>query len=225
MNQNQKNLQRNRILAIALALLVVTAITVTIVAVVSSKRTKPPKDDETTASSTPAETTKPKPIETTAKADDPVVAEDVTFVSPVTTGTVIKEWSADIPVFSSTMEDYRVHLGIDVEADAGTPVYAVADGTVTSVEFHPMMGQTVVITHAGGYKSVYQNLQTKIPDAVKEGATVKAGDEIGALGDTALIEISEAPHLHFELYKDDICENPLSHFTITPFNEQNRFED
>ncbi|MBQ7309040.1 MAG: M23 family metallopeptidase [Clostridia bacterium] len=226
MNQNQKNLQRNRILAIALALLVVVAITVTVVAIVSSKRTKPPKDDETTAVTTTEQTTRPKPEETTApKEENPVVAEDVTFVSPVTSGTVIKEWSADVPVFSSTMEDYRVHLGIDVEADAGTPVYAVADGTVTSVEFHPMMGQTVIITHAGGYRSVYQNLQTKIPDAIKEGAAVKAGDEIGALGDTALIEISEAPHLHFELYKDDICENPLAHFNIAPINQQNHFED
>lgn len=225
MNQNQKNLQKNRILAIALALLVVVAITVTIVAIVSSKRTKPSKNDETTAATTTEPTTRPKPEETTAKEESPVVAQDVTFVSPVTSGTVIKEWSADIPVFSSTMEDYRVHLGIDIEADAGTPVYAAADGTVESVEFHPMMGQTIVISHAGGYKSVYQNLQTKVPENIKAGAAVKAGDEIGALGDTALIEISEAPHLHFELYKDDICENPLAHFTITPINEQNRFED
>ncbi len=224
MNQNQKNLQKNRILAIALALLVVVTITVTIVALVSSKRTKPPKTDETTAATTTEATTRPQPQETTAKEESPVVAEDVNFISPVTSGTIIKEWSADIPVFSNTMEDYRVHLGIDIEADAGTPVYAAADGTVESVEFHPMMGQTIVISHAGGYKTVYQNLQTKVPETIKAGASVKAGDEIGALGDTALIEISEAPHLHFELYKDDICENPLAHFTISPINEENRFE-
>ncbi len=225
MNQNQKNLQKNRILAIALALLVVVTITVTIVALVSSKRTKPPKTDETTSATTTEATTRPQPEETTAKEESPVVAEDVNFISPVTSGTIIKEWSADIPVFSNTMEDYRVHLGIDIEADAGTPVYAAADGTVESVDFHPMMGQTIVISHAGGYKTVYQNLQTKVPEAIKAGASVKAGDEIGALGDTALIEISEAPHLHFELYKDDICENPLAHFTISPINEENRFED
>jgi murein DD-endopeptidase MepM/ murein hydrolase activator NlpD len=151
--------------------------------------------------------------------------EKVTFVAPMTAGNIIKEWSADIPVFSMTMEDYRLHMGIDVAASAGANVYAVADGTVESVEFHPMMGQTVVIVHADGYKSVYQNMQTSVPSGIKAGVTVKAGDKIGSVGDTALIEISEEPHLHFELYKDGVCENPLAHFTVTPIDPSKNYED
>ena len=152
-------------LTIALALLVVAAIVVTIVAVVSSKRTKPTPSD--TTGTTPGQTTgTTAPEQTTKPGDEPIVADDVTIISPVTNGNISKEWSAEIPVYSDTMEDYRVHLGVDIEADAGTPVYAAADGIIESVTLDPMMGQTIVISHNGGYKSVYQNLQTVIPEGI-----------------------------------------------------------
>ena len=228
MNQNQKKLQMNRALSIALSLLVVVAVCVTAIAVGSAKKNKPNDENSTNSSkssqSTSRSTTSSAEQEQ-EQANTDVSVGKVTFVSPMTAGNIIKEWSADIPVFSNTMEDYRLHLGVDISAAAGTTVYAVADGTVESVEFHPMMGQTVVISHANGYKSVYQNMQTAVPSGIQTGATVKAGDAIGAVGDTALIEISEDPHLHFELYKGDVCENPLAYFTITPIDPSTNYED
>ena len=228
MNQNQKKLQMNRALSIALSLLVVVAVCVTVIAVGTAKKNKP-NSENTTASSKSSQSTSRSTASSSSSVQEQentnVIAGKVTFVSPMTAGNVIKEWSADIPVFSNTMEDYRLHLGVDISAATGTPVYAVADGTVESVEFHPMMGQTVTITHANGYKSVYQNMKTTVPSGIQAGATVKAGDAIGAVGDTALIEISEDPHLHFELYKDDICENPLAHFTVTPIDPSKNYED
>lgn len=226
MNQNQKKLQLNRALSIALSLLVVVAICVTVIAVVASRRSKPgDKNNETTGSSSTTQTTEKSNPPESSTVDSPVVIEKVTFIAPVTVGNVIKEWSADVPVFSNTMEDYRLHLGVDIEAEAGTPVYAVADGSVETVEFDPMMGQTVIISHANGYKSVYRNLQTAIPEGIEVGASVSAGDEIGAVGDTALVEISENPHVHFELYKDDTTEDPLSYFTVTPIDAATDYED
>jgi murein DD-endopeptidase MepM/ murein hydrolase activator NlpD len=230
MNQNQKKLQMNQTLAIALSLLVVIAVCITAIAVGTAKKEKPPASSSSSSSSTSrtsqstSQTTQ-STSQTEEKPNTSVIEEKVTFVSPMTAGNVIKEWAADIPVFSVTMEDYRLHLGIDVAASAGSPVYAVADGTVESVEFHPMMGQTVVIVHKDGYKSVYQNMQTAIPSEITAGAEVKAGAQIGSVGDTALIEISEEPHLHFELYKDGNCENPLSHFTVTPISASSDYED
>ena len=222
MNENQKKLQMNRGIAIGLAMLVVAAIVITVIAVTSAKRANPTPNETTTGNTT----TQAKPAETTTgKKDEAVIAEKVSFISPVSAGTVIGKWSADIPVFSNTMEDYRVHLGVDIEADAGTPVYAAADGTVESVEFHPMMGQTVVITHADGYKSVYRNMQTTVPSGIEAGASVKAGEEIGYVGDTALVEISENPHLHFEIYKDDICENPMDHIALASVDASSDYED
>lgn len=220
----------NQTLAIALSLLVVIAVCITAIAVGTAKKEKPPASSSSSSSSTSrtsqstSQTTQ-STSQTEEKPNTSVVEEKVTFVSPMTAGNVIKEWAADIPVFSVTMEDYRLHLGIDVAASAGSPVYAVADGTVESVEFHPMMGQTVVIVHKDGYKSVYQNMQTAIPSEITAGAEVKAGAQIGSVGDTALIEISEEPHLHFELYKDGNCENPLSHFTVTPISASSDYED
>ena len=230
MNQNQKKLQMNQTLAIALSLLVVIAVCITAIAVGTAKKEKPPASSSSSSSSTSrtsqstSQTTQ-STSQTEEKPNTSVVEEKVTFVSPMTAGNVIKEWAADIPVFSVTMEDYRLHLGIDVAASAGSPVYAVADGTVESVEFHPMMGQTVVIVHKDGYRSVYQNMQTAVPSEITAGAEVKAGAQIGSVGDTALIEISEEPHLHFELYKDGNCENPLSHFTVTPISASSDYED
>ena len=223
-NENHKKLQMNRTLSIALSLLVVVAVCVTAIAVGTAKKEKPPAGTSST-SKTSQSTSKTSSSKTEVNNDTNVVVEKVTFVAPMTAGNIIKEWSADIPVFSMTMEDYRLHLGIDVAASAGANVYAVADGTVESVTFHPMMGQTVVIVHADGYKSVYQNMQTAVPTGITAGATVKAGDKIGTVGDTALIEISEDPHLHFELYKDGICENPLAHFTVSPIDAASDYED
>ena len=228
MNQNQKKLQMNQTLAIALSLLVVIAICITAIAVGTAKKEKPPASSSSSSTSRTSQSTSQTTQSTSQTEEKPntsVIEEKVTFVSPMTAGNVIKEWAADIPVFSVTMEDYRLHLGIDVAASAGSPVYAVADGTVESVEFHPMMGQTVVIVHKDGYKSVYQNMQTAIPSEITAGAEVKAGAQIGSVGDTALIEISEEPHLHFELYKDGNCENPLSHFTVTPISASTDYED
>ena len=227
MNQNQKKLQMNRALSIALSLLVVVAVTVTVVAVVSARRAKPNDTTSESSSSTSQSTQKTQQTQQTETTSQttPVVIEKTTFISPLTAGNVIKEWSADVPVFSDTMEDYRLHMGIDVVAEIASPVYAAADGTVEAVAFDPMMGQTVIISHANGYKSVYQNMQTAVPAAITVGAAVKAGDEIGYVGDTALIEISEDPHLHFELYKDGVCENPLSHFTIAPIDPFTNYED
>ena len=220
----------NQTLAIALSLLVVIAVCITAIAVGTAKKEKPPASSSSSSSSTSrtsqstSQTTQ-STSQTEEKPNTSVVEEKVTFVSPMTAGNVIKEWAADIPVFSVTMEDYRLHLGIDVAASAGSPVYAVADGTVESVEFHPMMGQTVVIVHKDGYRSVYQNMQTAVPSEITAGVEVKAGAQIGSVGDTALIEISEEPHLHFELYKDGNCENPLSHFTVTPISASSDYED
>jgi murein DD-endopeptidase MepM/ murein hydrolase activator NlpD len=123
------------------------------------------------------------------------------------------------------MEDYRVHCGIDIGADAGTAVMAAADGEISKVYYDPMMGQTVEITHVGGYTTIYKNLQTKLPSGTLEGAKVSAGDTIGYVGDTALVEISESPHLHFEIIKDEEYTNPLSNITVSEKDASEDYED
>ena len=108
-------------------------------------------------------------------------------------------------------DSYRTHDGIDICAGAGEGVMAAADGIVTEVYAHPMMGTTVVIRHDGDAESVYQNLAEDV--AVSVGDTVKSGEVLGAVGESALIEIAEEPHLHFALRVAGKSVNPLDYIS------------
>ncbi len=238
MNTNQKKQDKlNKGIAIAVAVLLALTLIVTIIAFSASKRSAgagtsgPTKQtSQTTASSnTPAtpgtDGTNTPGIQTPDDGGDkPTGSEEPSFVCPVN-GALVKDYSADTPVFSLTMEDYRVHCGLDIAADAGTDVLAAASGEITKVFYDPMMGQTVEITHSGGYVTVYKNLQTKLPEGTAEGAHVTVGDVIGYVGDTALVEISEGPHLHFEMHKDEENMNPLSKISLPVKDEGSDYED
>lgn len=161
-------------------------------------------------------TTAPTVTTTPATTPKPAVAmEDPTptlpqFIMP-TIGNVAKTFSIDALVWSNTMEDYRTHNGIDVCASIGEGVMAAADGIVTEVYVDPMMGNTVVIAHDGGAETVYQNLGDDI--TVSTGDTVKSGEVIGTVGESALIEIAEEPHLHFEMLVNSTRVDPLAYIT------------
>ena len=121
------------------------------------------------------------------------------YVFPVPSGNIVKKYSTDALVFSSTLGDYRIHSGIDIAGAIGAPVIAYTDGTISAVEDTPMMGKAVTVTHRYGLASVYMNLDTELPAGIKAGATVEAGTMIGKIGKTAIAEIGEEPHLHFEM--------------------------
>ena len=238
MNTNQKKQEQlNRGIAIAVAVLLSLTLIVTVIAFSAGKgssaasttaSTKRTLSTTATGATSQTQSTSTKPAQNpteTEGGDKTAAALTPDFVSPLAAGLLVKDYSADIPVFSMTMEDYRIHSGIDIAADAGTEVIAAADGEITGVFYDPMMGQTVEITHDGGFITVYKNLQTKMPASITEGAYVSAGDTIGYVGDTALIEISDSPHLHFEMKKDGESLNPLSHVEITEKDSSSDYED
>ena len=86
---------------------------------------------------------------------------------------------------------YKMHNGVDLPGDTGTPVVATRSGVVTTAVFHKTCGNHIWINHGDGYKSVYMHLDTMI---VSEGDYVVAGQQIGTLGNTGG---STGPHLHF----------------------------
>ncbi len=65
---------------------------------------------------------------------------------------------------------------------------------------------TIVVEHANGYKTVYANLLTS--EFVVEGEKVEKGQSLGTVGNTAVFEIADEPHLHFEILKDSMPVNP-----------------
>lgn len=131
--------------------------------------------------------------------------EEITFSWPVE-GELLKAFSVDNLLYSSTLDEWVTHNGIDIKADKTSVVKASADGTVKSIKNDPRYGLTVVIDHADNYRTVYSNLLTA--EFVVEGETITQGQTIGTVGNTATFEIADESHLHFELLKDSEYVDP-----------------
>ena len=130
---------------------------------------------------------------------------EIKFIYPVE-GEVVKEFAKDSLIYSETLEEWITHTGIDIKADRSTVVKAVADGTVKSIKNDPRYGLTVTIEHSDGYVSSYSSLLTA--EFVKEGEKVTQGQTIGTVGNSAVFEVAQDNHLHFELLKDGSNINP-----------------
>lgn len=104
----------------------------------------------------------------------------------------------------------RPHLGVDYAAATGTPVYAVADGTVTFAGRRGGNGNLVSIRHAHAYDSGYAHLH-RFARGIRAGVTVEQGQIIGYVGSTGL---STGPHLHFALKRNRQFVDPLGEHDI-----------
>ena len=120
-------------------------------------------------------------------------------VWPVSGGTQAA-YSVDALQYNATTQDWRTHDGVDIAAEVGTQVLAACSGTVTSVREDDMLGTLVTIAHDGGFETTYANLRSS--PGVSEGQYVSAGEVIGAVGSSAIAEISVPAHLHFSVTKD-----------------------
>ena len=101
----------------------------------------------------------------------------------------------------------KMHWGLDFAAPIGTPIYATADGKISLVEVSFRgYGKQLEIDHGFGYKTKYAHMHEF---TVKRGQEVKRGELIGYVGNTGL---STAPHLHYEVYRNDKKVNPVHYF-------------
>ena len=117
-------------------------------------------------------------------------------VAPVS-GQTVAAYSMEALTYNATTRDWRVHSGMDIGAEAGTKVCAAADGTVYTVYNDETMGMTVVISHDGGYTTCYSSLGETV--IVAAGDKVTAGQAIGTVANTALLETAVGDHLHFSV--------------------------
>ena len=131
--------------------------------------------------------------------------KELSFIKPVD-GEISKEYARDNLVYSETLKEWTTHLGIDIKADKTTVVKAAEAGTIKSIKNDPRYGLTIVIDHGNGYESIYANLLTS--EFVVENEKVEKGQSIGTVGNTAVFEIADEPHLHFEIQKDSIQVDP-----------------
>ena len=130
---------------------------------------------------------------------------ELNFSMPVK-GDIVKEYAKDKLVYSNTLEEWTTHLGIDIKADKTTIVKSIENGIVKSIKNDPRYGITVIISHDNGFESQYSNLLTA--EFIAEGEEIKKEQTIGTIGNTAIFEIEDDPHLHFELRKNDENVDP-----------------
>ena len=132
--------------------------------------------------------------------------QTVSFVAPIM-GEILVNQSLDKPVYSVTLADWRTHKGIDISAAIDTAVKNAANGTVAEIKNDFAMGKMVIVDNGAGYKSIYSNLGDC--SLMTVGKELKQGDVIGSVGNTAIYESSDAPHLHFEITKNDVAVDPV----------------
>ena len=97
----------------------------------------------------------------------------------------------------------RFHYGVDIAAPDGSDVCCFADGTVKAVGESSSYGKYVIVTHAGGYETLYAHCSAI---SVSSGTEVRRGDTLGKVGQTG---IATGPHLHFELHQEGVYLNPI----------------
>lgn len=148
----------------------------------------------------------------TTDPDSSVSSKLPDFTLPVS-GTLSVEHDPELQVFSPTMKDYRVHLGVDINTAEGASVFASADGVVQKVWDDPMMGKCVAIAHDGDSATFYKNLSETLAEGIEKGKTVKAGQLIGTVGDSAMMEVAQEPHLHFEMTVGGLQVDPAEYFS------------
>ncbi|MBQ0896403.1 M23 family metallopeptidase [Micromonospora purpureochromogenes] len=97
----------------------------------------------------------------------------------------------------------KLHTGIDLVAAEGTPYVAIHSGTVTKAGWFGGYGYAVIVQHADGSEAIYGHSSSV---NVKEGQQVKAGDQLGLVGNTGH---SYGSHLHLEIHVKGEPRDPV----------------
>lgn len=230
---NADRVNRTVYVTVAVLLIVLSVAIAMTSAANKTKRNTPDASSENNTEFTPGtddQTVKPAPDTTSAPAvtgaphtdvlvpagtDNVPVVEEIPTLSLPVNGKVTREHDPSVQVFSPTLEEWRVHLGIDIMAETGAPVCAAADGKIKSVTDDALYGTCVEIEHTAGAVTVYKNLSDALPDGIKAGKTVRAGQLIGAVGDGCIVELSDEPHLHFEMTVNGESVDPMDYFSAS----------
>ncbi|WZL73624.1 M23 family metallopeptidase [Clostridiaceae bacterium 35-E11] len=128
-----------------------------------------------------------------------------TMIKPIK-GDIGMNYAADTLTYSKTLEQYTTHYGVDIIASENTAVVAALAGEVVEVTVDSRLGIIITLDHGDELMTRYANLSTR--HLVKVGDWVEKGQTISGVGKTALFEIAEEPHLHFEVLKEGMHVDP-----------------
>ena len=177
-----------------------------------------PTQSTNTVSSQPtvSESVKQQTQETAEVFEDDMGARQVTanagskgneiFTLPVT-GKLLKGFSGEDLVFCETMDDWRVHDGIDIAADKGTKVKTAAAGKIVDVYTDDLYNTTVVICHYDRLTVYYCGLSETV--TVKKGQAIEAGTVIGAVKGIPC-ECAIESHIHLSAKENGAYVDPVT---------------
>jgi murein DD-endopeptidase MepM/ murein hydrolase activator NlpD len=128
--------------------------------------------------------------------------ENIPVIYPLEDSFVISRgYGSSIDPFTTRIKQ---HVGIDLVAQEGTPIIAVASGVVSRLENHPIWGVRITLEHKSGFETVYAHVGQAL---VNKGKKVKKGQVIGKMG---LSGLSTGIHLHYEVIHKGVHINPNS---------------
>ena len=146
--------------------------------------------------------------------ETPVNSEPEVFeLSLPVVGIIAKGHDSTIQVWSDTLGAYKVHLGLDINAEKGTPVLAAADGKVAKVWDDALMGKCVAIDHGDEIFTFYKNLDPVLDSEIQVGKELKRGDQIGKIGESAISELADESHLHIEMTVNGLSVDPADYLS------------
>lgn len=211
---SQENKNKKRILTYYLILgaciLIIAAITVTVIfAVQNSKNSF--EIDNSTGNTDNDNTDDTNDTDDTDNGDSSDVSSMYEFISPVEQMDVINDYTF---YHNQTLDCYHFHTGLDMAGEAGTEVVACLDGTVESITVGDVLDGTVVtLSHANGVKTSYYFIDAA--ENLKVGDSVNRGDVIGTIAQPTGSEYKDGAHLHFEVYKDGVVADPNEYLDIS----------
>jgi murein DD-endopeptidase MepM/ murein hydrolase activator NlpD len=168
----------------------------------------PKVSSSSSTSSTPPSSSAPAsvPEEPSAPVEGPPPSPNLVYTLPVK-GDIVNQYSNGELVKNMTLGDWRTHDGVDIAAEVGADIYAIADGAVEEIRHDALWGTVLTLTHIDGKISIYAGLSDVVP--VKEGDMVLAKSVIGRL-DGVPCEMSDESHLHFSMKQDNAWMDPLT---------------
>lgn len=212
--KKMKQVRVNRAVYLSAVVILLSLAVVLAITTATNRRrtdvTQPPAvTDPSVTEPTPEDTPNPDDSQPTIKDEMPSE-----LALPVS-GKLTQKHSVDTQVFSPTLGEWRVHLGIDIATEEAAAVCAAADGKVAKIWEDPLMGWCLAITHGGDCVTVYKNLAPQMAEGIAVDATVQKGQLLGHVGDSAMTEIASDPHLHMEMTVKGLAVNPIDYFSET----------
>ncbi|MGN0813883.1 MAG: peptidoglycan DD-metalloendopeptidase family protein [Candidatus Coproplasma sp.] len=142
--------------------------------------------------------------------DSSDVSTTYEFIAPVSSVDLINGYTF---YHNKTLDCYHFHTGLDLAGEAGTPVLACLDGTVESITTGDLLdGNVITLSHANGVKTSYYFVDVK--ETLKVGDSVSQGDVIGTIAEATGSEYKEGSHLHFEVYVNGELADPEEYLDV-----------